>query len=187
MAGHSKWAQIKHKKALTDAKKSQIFSKLASLLSVAAQEKGGDPAMNPKLRMAIDKARSMNMPRENISRAIKRGTGELPGAAIEEVYCEGYGPGGIAVLVEVLTDNKNRTRGELRRIFSEHGGKLGERGSAEWLFTRTSTAEGGIEYLPKSPIAVDDPKAVQTLRSFFDALDDQQDVKEIYSSAQISE
>jgi YebC/PmpR family DNA-binding regulatory protein len=183
MAGHSKWAQIKYKKALTDAKKSQIFSKLAALISVAAREKGGDPAANPKLRMAIEKAREMNMPQDNINRAIKRGTGELPGAVIEEALYEGYGPGGAAVLVEVVTDNKNRTLGELRKIFTEHGGKLGESGSAQWMFTRTPTAEGGIEYLPKAPLVINDPETVRALRAFFTALDDQQDVKEIYSNA----
>lgn len=185
MAGHSKWAQIKHKKALTDAKKSQIFSKLAAMISVAAREKGGDPATNPKLRMTVEKARAMNMPQENIVRAIKRGTGELPGAVIEELLYEGYGPGGAAVLVEVVTDNRNRTLGELRRIFAEHGGKLGESGSAQWMFTRAATPEGGIEYVPKSSVAVHDPETARALRALFDALDDQQDVKEIYSNAQL--
>lgn len=184
MSGHSKWAQIKHKKALTDAKKSQMFSKLAALISVAAREKGGDPATNPNLRMAVEKAREMNMPQDNISRAIKRGTGELPGTVIEEALWEGYGPGGVAILVEAVTDNKNRTLRELRHIFSEHGGKLGESGSAQWMFNRTVT-ESGIEYVPKSQMAVTDPGTVQALRALFDALDDQQDVKEIYSNARI--
>jgi len=108
MAGHSKWSQIKHKKALTDAKKSQVFSKISALVSVAAREKGGDPGSNPKLRMMIEKARAINMPQDNINRAIKRGTGELPGTIIEEALYEGYGPAGIAILIEALTDNKNR-------------------------------------------------------------------------------
>jgi YebC/PmpR family DNA-binding regulatory protein len=186
MAGHSKWAQIKYKKALTDAKKSQIFSKLSRLISVAAKEKGGDPEKNPKLRVAIEKARAFNMPQENILRAIKRGTGELPGTTLEEIIYEGYGPGGIAVLVEVVTDNKNRTLSELRRIFSECGGKLGESGSAKWLFTPQAT-EGEIVYIPKSKIQINDPDMINKIQSFFDKLDEQEDVKEIYSNAALPE
>lgn len=185
MAGHSKWSQIKHKKALTDAKKSQIFSKLAALIVVAVREKGKDPSGNPKLRMAIEKARSINMPREKIDRAISRGAGDLPGAMIEDVLYEGYGPAGIAILVEALTDNKNRTLAELRRIFSEHGGKLGETGSAKWMFDRI-TKEDGMEYVPRSPVAIekiDDAKAIESL---FFALDEHQDVKDIYSNARFS-
>jgi len=137
MAGHSKWAQIKHKKAISDAKKSAIFSKLAALITVASREGGGNPDANPKLRMAIEKARSMNMPHENIMRAIKRGTGELPGSVIEEIIWEAYGPGGVALLIEGFTDNKNRTTAELRHILEEHGGKLAESGSVKWQFKET--------------------------------------------------
>lgn len=140
MAGHSKWSQIRHKKALSDAKKSQVFSKLSRLISVAAREKGGNPEKNPKLRLIAEKARAMNMPQENISRAIQRGTGELPETAIEEAMYEGYGPGGAAVLIEVITDNKNRTLSEIRRIFEESGGKLAKTGSVKWLFNEVGMA-----------------------------------------------
>jgi YebC/PmpR family DNA-binding regulatory protein len=186
MAGHSKWSQIKHKKALTDAKKSRVFSKLSAMITIAAREKGGDPSANPKLRMVIEKARAMNLPQENIGRAIKRGTGELPGAAIEEALYEGYGPAGVAVLVETLTDNKNRTLGELRQIFSEHQGKLGEAGSAQWMFERV-LQENAIEYVAKSPVEIQDPDTVKKLQTLFEVLDEHPDVKEIYSNANFSE
>lgn len=182
MAGHSKWAQIKYKKALTDEKKSKLFSKLAALISIAAREQGGNPDTNPKLRMAIEKARKIQMPQENIIRAIKRGTGELPGMAFQEALYEGYGPGGAAVLVEVVTDNTNRTLGELRNIFADHGGKLGESGSAQWLFNRIVTEEG-IEYVAKSPFVIQDQETAQTLRALLEALDDHQDVKAVYTNA----
>lgn len=185
MAGHSKWSQIKHKKALTDAKKSQVFSKISALVSVAAREKGGDPGSNPKLRMMIEKARAINMPQDNINRAIKRGTGELPGTIIEEALYEGYGPAGIAILIEALTDNKNRTLAELRRIFSEHEGKLGETGSAKWMF-EPAAKESGIEYIAKSYIEINDPVQIKRIESLFDALDEHPDVKEIYSNAKFS-
>lgn len=183
MAGHSKWAQIKHQKASSDAKKSSAFSKLSALIAVASREKGGDPSANPKLRMMIEKARGMNMPQENIERAIKRGTGELPGTTIEEARYEGYGPGGIAIIVDVVTDNKNRTLAELRNIFSAHGGKLGGTGSAQWLFERVSIPEG-VDYVPKTKIAVADQEVERELRALFDLLDEHPDVKEFYSNAE---
>lgn len=139
MSGHSKWSQIKHKKALTDAKKGKIFSKLANLISVAARQKGGDPNTNPQLRLAIEKARSFNMPSENIERAIKKGAGELAGVKMEELTIEAYGPGGIALIVEALTDNKNRTISEIKYILTQHSGKLAEAGSVNWLFERKGT------------------------------------------------
>lgn len=182
MAGHSKWAQIKHKKALTDAKKSQTFSKLAAMITVAAREKGSDLSANPKLRMAVEKARSFNMPQENISRAIKRGTGALPGTTIEEALYEGYGPAGIAILVAALTDNKNRTAGELRKIFAVHDAKLGETGSAAWLF-ETLQSDNEINYAPKSAISITDPDVKRKIELFFEALGEHQDVREIYSNA----
>lgn len=136
MAGHSKWAQIKHKKAQVDAKKGKIFTKLVREISVAAKLGGGDPEKNPRLRAAIEKAREFNMPMENIKRAIMKGTGELAGAAYEEVVYEGYGPGGVAILIEAMTDNKNRTVSEIRHILSRHGGSLGESGCVSWLFEK---------------------------------------------------
>lgn len=136
MAGHSKWAQIKHKKAVVDAKKGKIFSKIVKEISVAARLGGGDISGNPRLRTAIEKAKEVNMPSENIKRAIMKGTGELPGTHYEETFYEGYGPGGVAILLEALTDNKNRTSSEVRHILSKHGGNLGEAGCVSWIFDK---------------------------------------------------
>jgi len=137
MAGHSKWANIKHRKAAQDAKRNKIFTRLIKEVTVAARMGGGDPEANPRLRQAIDKALGNNMPKDNIDRAIKRGTGELEGVSYDEVTYEGYAPGGVAVMVESMTDNKNRTVNEIRHIFSKNGGNLGEDGSAGYLFTKT--------------------------------------------------
>ncbi len=136
MAGHSKWAQIKHKKAITDARKGKLFSKLARELTVAAKLGGGDPDGNPRLRAAIEKAKEANMPQDNIRRAIQKGTGELEGASYEEAVYEGYGPGGAALLIQTLTDNRNRTPAELRHILSKHGGNMGEAGCVAWMFQK---------------------------------------------------
>ena len=136
MAGHSKWAQIKRKKAANDAKRGQMFTKLIREITVAARAGGGNPDFNPRLRLAIDTARAANMPLENIERAIKRGTGELEGVDYEEVTYEGYGPGGVALIVETLTDNANRTVAEVRHVLSRHGGNLGTTGSVAWQFDR---------------------------------------------------
>lgn len=134
MAGHSHWAGIKHKKALVDAKRGKLWSRLAKGIIMAAKLGGGDPDMNIRLRAAIDAAKAVSMPKENISRAVKRGTGELDGGNLEEVLYEGYGPGGVAVLAEILTDNRNRTAGEIRKIFELAGGKLGGSGCVAWMF-----------------------------------------------------
>ncbi len=137
MSGHSKWAGIKHKKAAVDARKGQTFTKVANELTVAAREGGGDPTGNFRLRLAVQKAREVNMPADNIERAIKRGTGELQGDAIEEIRYEGFGPGGVAILVDVLTDNRNRTVAAIRNLFTRSGGSLGETNSVGWMFNRT--------------------------------------------------
>lgn len=134
MSGHSKWAQIKHKKANTDAKRGKTFTKIVKEISVAARIGGGDPSGNPRLRLAIEKAKEVNMPHDNIKRAIMKGTGELPGMSYEEFTYEGYGPGGVAVLIEALTDNKQRTVSEIRHTLSKHGGNLGEAGCVAWIF-----------------------------------------------------
>jgi len=134
MAGHSHWAGIKHKKALVDAKRGKLWSKLSKAIIVAARTGGGDPATNLRLRYAIDDARAMSMPKDNIERAIKRGTGELEGGNLEQVIYEGYGPGGVAVLCDVLTDNRNRTASEIRKIFELANGKLGTSGCVAWMF-----------------------------------------------------
>jgi YebC/PmpR family DNA-binding regulatory protein len=136
MSGHSKWSSIKHKKAATDAKRGKTFTKLIKEITVAARTGGGDENANPRLRTAIQAAKSENMPKDNIERAIKKGTGELEGVSYEESIYEGYGPGGAAVLVESLTDNKNRTVADIRSIFSKNGGSLGENGCVAWMFNK---------------------------------------------------
>ena len=135
MSGHSKWATIKRKKAGIDAKRGKVFTKYIKEISVAARAGGGDPAANPRLRTAIAGAKSVNMPADNIERAIKKGTGELEGVNYEEVSYEGYGPGGIAILMDSLTDNRNRTTGELRHLLTKHGGRMAEAGSVQYMFT----------------------------------------------------
>lgn len=136
MAGHSKWANIRIRKGAQDARKGKIFTKIIREITVASRMGGGDPNMNSRLRQAIDKALAANMPKDNIERAVKRGTGELEGANYEDVRYEGYAPGGVAVLVECTTDNRNRTVGEVRHAFSKHGGNLGTDGSVAYLFTK---------------------------------------------------
>ena len=136
MAGHSKWAGIKHKKAIVDAQRGKAFTKVIRELTSAARLGGGNPDGNPRLRLAIQKAREVNVPKDTLEKAIKRGTGELPGVAYEEMVMEGYGPGGVAILVEGLTDNKNRTSAELRSLFTRGGGSLAGAGSVSWLFQK---------------------------------------------------
>jgi YebC/PmpR family DNA-binding regulatory protein len=136
MSGHSKWSSIKHKKAAKDAKKGKLFTKLIKEITVAARMGGGDINANPRLRTAVLAAKAASMPSDNIERAIKKGTGELEGVAYEEVQYEGYGPSGAAILVQVLTDNKNRTVSEIRRLFSKYGGNLGESGCVAWMFDK---------------------------------------------------
>lgn len=136
MAGHSKWAQIKHKKAHTDAKRGKVFTKIVKEIAIAARLGGGDPNGNPRLRTAIEKAKEVNMPHDNIKRAIMKGTGELPGVSYEEIVYEGYGPAGVAMIIEVMTDNKNRTVPEIRHVMSKHGGSFGETGCVSWMFSK---------------------------------------------------
>ncbi|MEW5724663.1 MAG: YebC/PmpR family DNA-binding transcriptional regulator [Thermodesulfobacteriota bacterium] len=136
MSGHNKWSSIKHKKGAADAKRGKLFGRLIKEITVAARDGGGDPDGNPRLRGAITAARAANMPKDNIERAIKRGTGEIEGAAWEEFTYEGYAPGGAAVLVEILTDNKNRAASEVRHAFTKYGGNLGEPGSVSWMFKK---------------------------------------------------
>jgi YebC/PmpR family DNA-binding regulatory protein len=136
MSGHSKWSTIKRKKGKADAERGKIFTKLIKELTVSARDGGGDPEGNPRLRAAVQAAKAANMPAANIERAIKKGTGELPGVSYEQVNYEGYGPGGVAMLVEVLTDNRNRTVSEIRNIFTRHGANLGEAGCVGWMFDK---------------------------------------------------
>jgi YebC/PmpR family DNA-binding regulatory protein len=189
MAGHSKWAGIKHKKAIVDARRGKLFTKLARAITVAAKEGGGDPDGNPSLQLAVQKAKDASMPKDNIERAIAKGTGEGGDAdALEAVLYEGYGPGGVAMLVEAVTDNRNRTGADMRHAFSKHGGNLGEPGSVAYLFDKRGliivdaqryseddllpAVEAGAE-----DIAVDDdvfevltePSSLSTVRAALDA------------------
>ncbi len=136
MAGHSKWANIKHKKAKTDAQKGKVYTKFSKLIIVAVREGGPDPNGNSRLKDIIEKAKEANMPNDNIIRAIKRGSGELDGGNYEEIMYEGYGPGGVAILLDVMTDNRNRTAGDLRHLFDKYGGNLGETGCVSWMFEK---------------------------------------------------
>ena len=147
MSGHSKWASIKHKKGAADARRGKVFTKLIKEITMSARMGGGDPDGNPRLRSAILAAKSENMPKDNIERAIKKGTGELEGVSYEESIYEGYGPGGAAVMVETLTDNKNRAVAEIRHIFSKNGGSLGENGCVAWMFNKKgyiNVEKGGV-------------------------------------------
>jgi YebC/PmpR family DNA-binding regulatory protein len=240
MSGHSHWATIKHKKGAIDAKRGKLWSKLSRAIIIAAKHGGGDPSMNLKLRYAIDKARSVSMPKDNIERAIKRGTGETDGATFEELTYEGYGPGGVAMLVDVLTDNRNRTMGEVRKIFERGGAKMGSAGAVAYLFERKGvftvdaktidedtllgvileagaddlkrqedhfeilcdphifndvktalekatiqTTMAEITQLPKAPTDVDVETGLKVMR-LMDALDDQDDVQNVYTSMQMT-
>jgi YebC/PmpR family DNA-binding regulatory protein len=141
MSGHNKWSTIKHKKGAADAKRGKLFSKIIKEITIAARFGGGDADGNPRLRTAVNAARAANMPRENVDRAIKRGTGEIAGVNYEEMTYEGYGPGGVAVMVETLTDNKNRTVAEIRHIFEKYSGSLGESGCVSWIFKKQGVVE----------------------------------------------
>jgi YebC/PmpR family DNA-binding regulatory protein len=175
MSGHSKWHSIKHKKAAIDAKRGKIFTKLIRELTVAARVGGGDPAANPRLRTALQSAKSANMPQENIKRAIKKGTGELPGQIYEAVTYEGYGPGGVAVFLECLTDNRNRTVAEVRHFLAKYGGNLGEAGSVNWMFERKG-------YITLSAKAVSEDAVLGiVLEAGAEDLQSNEDVFEIYT------
>jgi YebC/PmpR family DNA-binding regulatory protein len=141
LSGHSKWANIKHRKAAQDAKRGNLFQKLVRAIIVAAKEGGGDPSMNMRLKTAIERAKAVSVPIDNITRGIKRGTGEIDGAAYEELTYEAYGPSGIAVLIEVMTDNRNRTTPEIRALLTRNGGQMGEAGSVAWMFERKGVIE----------------------------------------------
>lgn len=178
MSGHSKWATIKRKKAALDAKKGKIFTKLIKEITIAARQGGGDPSANPRLRLAIDNAKAENMPADNIERAIKKATGELEGVTYYELTYEGYGPAGVAMLVEVATDNKNRTVAEVRHIFSKHGGSLGETGSVAWMFERK-----GVITIPKQDKSEDDILAI-VLDAGADDLQTEEEFYEITTSVE---
>jgi YebC/PmpR family DNA-binding regulatory protein len=243
MSGHSKWSSIKHKKGAADAKRGKLFSKLSRALIVAAREGGGDPAGNLALQNAIEKARSYSMPKENIERAIAKGTGAgADAAAFESIVYEGYGPSGVAILVEALTDNRNRTASEVRHIFAKNDGNLGTSGAVAWLFERRgvllvdadgadedeltlAAAEGGaddvaregssfqvlcapealgavratiedtgiaiesaeVTMLPKMSVAVEDESAAKKILRLMDALEEDDDVQDVYANFDIPE
>jgi len=176
MSGHSKWHSIKHKKGAADAKRGKVFTRLIKELTVAARAGGGDPGMNPRLRTVIAEAKQENMPADNIKRAIRRGTGEEPGVSYEEAMYEAYGPGGAAVIVDVLTDNKNRTVGELRHLLVKHGGNLAETHAVAWMFTKR-----GYIVVPKSKAKEDDLMAA-VIDAGGDDLRDDEDNWEVLSS-----
>jgi len=178
VAGHSKWSQIKRQKAVTDAKKSQVFSKFAKVITLAAR-KGEDPSMNPELRMSIEKARSMNMPADNIERAIKRGAGKLEGVSLEEFRFESYGPGGAAIIIEGVTDNKNRVVAEIKHLLSKHNAKWAESGSVIWAFNPPQI--GGTEWSPKHTIELNKSDA-ESLDKLLEELDNHDDVNELYTN-----
>lgn len=175
MSGHSKWAQIKHKKGVTDAKKGQLFSKLAKMITIAAKELSADPKTNSRLASAIEEAKAVNMPNDNIERAIKRAT-EKDASELKEVVYEAYGQGGSAIIITAVTDSSNRTTNEIKHLLSEHGGKLGNQGSAMWAFTKKEK-----DYIPNFPISLssEDNKKFESL---LEALDNQEDVENVFSN-----
>ncbi len=152
MSGHNKWSTIKHKKGAADAKRGKVFSKIIKEITIAARMGGGDPEGNPRLRTVLTAARNANMPKDNIERAIKRGTGEIAGVTYEEITYEGYGPGGVAVLVEALTDNKNRTVAEIRHIFDKYNGNLGESGCVAWIFEKKGVIDIPVQGLTEDQV-----------------------------------
>ncbi len=183
MSGHSKWSTIKHKKAATDAKRGKIFTRLNKELTVAAREGGGDPESNVRLRLAIDKAKASNMPKDNIERAIKRGTGELEGGELEEIVYEGYAPYGVGVLIEVVTDNRNRAIAEVRHVFNKQGGNMAEAGAVSWQFTRkgyiniSEDIDQDEIFLVAADAGADDVTFEDGVAEVYTSIDDLQDVR----------
>lgn len=184
MSGHSHWSTIKHKKGAADVARGQVFSKISKIISVAARDGGGDPNANSKLRMAVEKARSINMPSDNVERAIKRGTGEGEGTRLEEVMFEAYGPGKTAIIVEGITDNKNRTLGEVKQILNQHGGKLASEGSVRWLFEQNgiiALSRSKNEKLTKEDLEL------KTIEAGAENIAWNEDILEVYTKPEILE
>ncbi|HHW61404.1 MAG TPA: YebC/PmpR family DNA-binding transcriptional regulator [Syntrophomonadaceae bacterium] len=179
MAGHSKWSNIKHKKARMDEKRGKEYTKLAKELTIAARMGGGDPEMNSKLKLTIQKAKEINMPNDNINRAIKKGTGELESETYEEFIYEGYAPGGVAVILEIATDNRNRTASDIRHLFSKHGGNLGETGCVAWMFDRV-----GLVTVSSEKLADVDEFMLTALELGADDVREDEDLLEIISSVE---
>lgn len=189
MSGHSKWSTIKHKKAAADAKRGKVFTRLAKEITIAAREGGGGADMNIRLRLAIDKAKIANMPKENIDRAIKRGTGELEGGILEEIVYEGYAPHGVGVIIEVVTDNRNRAIAELRHVFTKYGGNMAEAGAVSWQFERkgyiniSNDFEQDEVFLIAADAGADDVRFEDGLAEVFTELDALQDVRNALEDA----
>ncbi|KPJ73722.1 hypothetical protein AMJ48_00820 [Parcubacteria bacterium DG_74_1] len=182
MSGHSHAKTIKRGKEASDKKRGHTFSKMARLISVAVKESGPNPDINPKLRIAIETARSVNMPKDNIDRAIKRGTGEdLSAEKLEEVTFEAFGPGGVAIVIEGITDNKNRALGEIKQILVQHGAKMVGEGGVRWMFERKSREPGSLEWEPRQKVEVS-VKDREAWEKLFEALDENEAVQEIYSN-----
>lgn len=180
MSGHSKWSKVKHQKAVTDVRKGKVFSLLARQITQAVREgKSGDPNENPKLRMVLEKAREANLPKENATRAVDRGLGKGTGGVLTEVVVEGYGPGGVAVMVVAMTDNQNRTKSELKTIFERHGGSTGEPGSVTYVF---SGSDGAASY--RIPV---DSEGTLSIQKLLEALEEQEDVETIRHNADLPE
>lgn len=186
MAGHSKWSNIKHKKSRMDEKRGKEYTKLAKELTIAARMGGGDPEMNSKLKLAIQKAKDINMPNDNISRAIKKGTGELESETYEEFVYEGYAPGGVAVILEIATDNRNRTASDIRHLFSKHGGNLGETGCVAWMFDRVGLVTVSTEKLEDTDefmlaaveLGADDVREDEDLLEIISSVEDFMDLRD---------
>jgi YebC/PmpR family DNA-binding regulatory protein len=184
MAKHSHWAKIKYKKAIADKAKGQIFSKLVREIVIAVREKGADPNFNPRLRLAIEKAKSYRLPAENIERAIKRGAGlsQEDKENLEEIVIEAFGPSGLAIIIEAITDNKNRTINEVKQILAKYKAKMVPEGSAKWLFERKINEETkSLEWVAKNEIDLDE-KTRKEIEALFEELDNNEDVQEIYSN-----
>lgn len=179
MSGHNKWSKIKHKKAATDAQKSKIFSKHSAAITIAVKEAGGDPTAASVLA-AVERAKKDSMPKDNIDRALKKGSG-AEAAAIQEILYEGYGPGGVAMVIKTVTDNNNRTAPEIKHIFTKAGLELGTPGCALWAFSKTSSG-----YIPNAPMQLDDETG-EKLADFIEKLEEQDDVTEIYTAADSDE
>ena len=179
MSGHSKWSTIKHKKALKDAKRGRMFTKLARAITVAVQKGGADPESNPTLRSAIEAARQFSMPKDNIKKAIERGAGGGEGSVLQELTLEGYGPEGVAIVCEILTDNRNRTVAEVRRLFDKHGGSLGEQGSASYIFKDPEN--------PLFEVKIEDRATARKVLELAEQLDEHNDVQSVLANFDIPE
>lgn len=177
MSGHSHASNIKRKKDAEDSKRGKLFSKLSRLISIAAKEKGGNPESNPRLRQAIEDAKKANMPKDKIEKAVKKGTGEIEGEQINKLIYETYGPGGIAILIEVITDNKNRSVSEIKQILNKYNSKLADQGSVLFMFE-----EKDSQWIPKYPFEINDEKTKKQINNLIETLKDNDEVQEVYTN-----